>query len=65
MHKDDARQWCAEEFPVAQHRDSSGLRVMAGDAHGSVDRGAELASQMREGLGQLGHLRWRGMGFLE
>jgi hypothetical protein len=42
VHADDAGQRRAEELPVTQHRDAAALGVVAGDAHGPVDLGAEF-----------------------
>jgi hypothetical protein len=65
VHAYDAGQRCAEELPVAQHRDPAAFGVVTGDAHGSVHVGAELAAQVREQLGQLGYPRWLATGLVE
>jgi hypothetical protein len=51
MHADDARQWRAEKFPVAQGRGRVTRRILTSDTHRSVNFSAEVAPVVLERLG--------------
>ena len=51
VHADDAGERCAEELPVSQNGETTGLGVVARDTHGAVHQGTEVTSMVGELFG--------------